>query len=93
MDVTRLNDISTMIQKVSEVLPPFNYNFYEDKLERNPFARTVRGELPQRRIWEDNQNIVFLTPFANTPGFTVLVPRTHLLVTSSLLKKILFPIS
>ena len=42
------------------------------------FARLVRGEIPQWRIWEDDHHLAFLTPFANMPGFTVLIPRRHL---------------
>ena len=41
-------------------------------------ARLVRGEIPQSRIWESRTHIAFLTPFGNTPGFTVVVPRKHL---------------
>ncbi|KAL8903432.1 MAG: hypothetical protein Q9207_003921 [Kuettlingeria erythrocarpa] len=32
----------------------------------------------QWRVWEDKKHVAFLTPFANTPGYTVLVPRKHL---------------
>ena len=34
--------------------------------------------MEQWRIWEDDDHVAFLTPFPNTPGFTVLVPRKHL---------------
>jgi diadenosine tetraphosphate (Ap4A) HIT family hydrolase len=33
--------------------------------------------MEQWRIWEDENHVAFLTPFANTPGLTVLVPRRH----------------
>ncbi len=42
------------------------------------FARFVRGEAQAWRIWEDEAHVAFLTPFPNTPGFTVLVPRLPL---------------
>lgn len=42
------------------------------------FARIVRCEEQQWRLWESSTHIAFLTPFGNTPGFTVLVPRRHL---------------
>jgi len=29
-------------------------------------------------VYEDDHHIAFLTPFPNTPGFTVLVPKEHL---------------
>ena len=78
MSDDRLDDICLQIQKVSGILSPFNHTFEGDKSDNNLFARIVRGELPQWRIWENNQYVAFLTPFANTPGFTVVVPRTHL---------------
>ncbi|XP_068178518.1 uncharacterized protein [Antennarius striatus] len=42
------------------------------------FPRIIRGEEPQWRIWEDEGHVAFLTPFPNSPGFTVLVPRRPL---------------
>ncbi|KAM6939904.1 uncharacterized protein FYW49_011193 isoform 2-T2 [Xenentodon cancila] len=42
------------------------------------FSRIVRGELQQWRVWEDESHVAFLTPFPNSPGFTVLVPRRPL---------------
>ncbi len=36
------------------------------------------GEIPQYRVWEDIHHVAFLTPWPNTPGFTVLIPRKHL---------------
>lgn len=51
---------------------------FSDEKDSNLFARLVRGEIPQWRVWEDENYIAFLTPFPNTPGFTVLIPRCHL---------------
>ncbi|KAB2572114.1 putative HIT-like protein [Lasiodiplodia theobromae] len=42
------------------------------------FAKIIRGELEQWRLWESASHVAFLTPFGNTPGFTVLVPRKPL---------------
>ncbi|XP_072240757.1 uncharacterized protein [Leuresthes tenuis] len=42
------------------------------------FSRIVRGEEQQWRVWEDESHVAFLTPFPNSPGFTVLVPRRPL---------------
>jgi len=42
------------------------------------FARIVRGEEPQWRVWEDAAHVAFLTPFPNAPGLTVVVPRRPL---------------
>lgn len=78
MDTSRLEDICTKIQQASGISAPYNYRFDGEKSNQNLFARIVRGELPQSRVWETEQHVAFLTPFANTPGFTVLVPRSHL---------------
>ena len=51
---------------------------FPDAKDDNLFAKLVRGEIPQWRIWETDQHIAFLTPFGNLPGFTVLIPRQHL---------------
>uniref|UniRef100_A0A667WQ93 HIT domain-containing protein n=1 Tax=Myripristis murdjan TaxID=586833 RepID=A0A667WQ93_9TELE len=32
----------------------------------------------QWRVWEDDGHVAFLTPFPNSPGLTVLVPRRPL---------------
>ncbi|XP_023242150.1 uncharacterized protein LOC111640366 [Centruroides sculpturatus] len=56
-----------------------NFKFYGDANDDNLFAKIVRGdEKAQWRVWEDEDHVAFLTPFPNTPGFTVLVPRKHL---------------
>ncbi len=78
IDSTKLQMICTKIQAVSGVTEPYNYHFDGDKSDQNLFARLIRGEIPQSRIWESETHIAFLTPFGNTPGFTVVVPRRHL---------------
>ena len=75
---SRLDEICAKVQTVSGTKPPYDYRFDGDASDQNLFARIVRGELPQRRIWEDASHVAVLSPFANTPGFTVLVPRSHL---------------
>ena len=52
--------------------------FDGDPADSNLFARIVRGELQQWRIWEDEHTVAFLTPFPSTPGLAVVVPRSHL---------------
>lgn len=39
------------------------------------FDKIVGGEIPARVVWEDDDHMAFLTPFPNTPGFTVLIPK------------------
>ena len=50
----------------------------DSKTTNNLFAKIIRGELEQWRVWESDSHIAFLTPFGNTYGKTVLVPRKHL---------------
>ncbi|XP_067229254.1 uncharacterized protein [Chanodichthys erythropterus] len=55
-----------------------NYTFLGDPSDSGLFPRIVRGEEKQWRVWEDDGHVAFLTPFPNTPGLTVLVPRKPL---------------
>lgn len=57
---------------------PSSYDFHGDPTHSDLFSCIVRGEEKHWRVWEDNQHVAFLTPFPNTPGFTVLVPRQPL---------------
>lgn len=41
------------------------------------FDKIVRGEMDSYKVWEDDKHLAFLTPFPNTPGFTVLIPKTN----------------
>ncbi|SPO41446.1 uncharacterized protein PSFLO_06928 [Pseudozyma flocculosa] len=43
----------------------------------NLFARIVRGEEEQWRVYQDPSSVAVLTPFPNGPLKTVLVPRHH----------------
>lgn len=78
MDAERLAQIAATVRQATGLEEPFNHHFNGDPGDGNLFARLVRGELPQSRVWEDREHVAFLTPFPNTPGFTVLVPRQHL---------------
>ncbi|KAM3623203.1 uncharacterized protein V6R79_008423 [Siganus canaliculatus] len=74
----------TQIQtKIRSKLPspdaPPNLTFLGDDLAHpGLFPRIVRGEEQHWRVWEDEGHVAFLTPFPNSPGFTVLVPRRPL---------------
>ena len=76
----RLSDaeLNDMLEKLRSGCKKMSYEFFGETDDQNLFARIVRGEETQWRIWEDAEHVAFLTPFANTPGFTVLVPRAHL---------------
>jgi diadenosine tetraphosphate (Ap4A) HIT family hydrolase len=41
------------------------------------FSKIVRGEIPSYKVWEDDRYLAFLTPFPNTPGLTVVIPKTN----------------
>jgi histidine triad (HIT) family protein len=41
------------------------------------FDKIVRGEMKCWKVWEDEKHLAFLTPFANTPGQTILIPKTN----------------
>lgn len=73
-----LEETRTRIVACTGIVEPFNNHFDGDASDQNIFARIVRGDLPQWRVWEDDAHVAFLTPFGNTPGFTVLIPRKHL---------------
>lgn len=41
------------------------------------FDKLIRREIPSYIVWEDADRIAFLTPFPNTPGFTVVIPKVN----------------
>lgn len=41
------------------------------------FDKIVSGEMDSYKVWEDDKFLAFLTPFPNTPGFTVVIPKTN----------------
>lgn len=41
------------------------------------FDKLIRKEIVSYVVWEDNKHIAFLTPFPNTPGLTVVIPKTN----------------
>lgn len=74
-----LDDIQAKIRaKLPTPNAPSCYDFLGDSSHKNLFSRIVRGDEKQWRVWEDNSHVAFLTPFPNTPGLTVLVPRKPL---------------
>lgn len=57
---------------------PPSYAFLGDPAHDGLFSRIVRGEEQQWRLWDDHAHVAFLTPFPNSPGRTVVVPRRPL---------------
>ncbi len=45
--------------------------------EQTLFDKIIAREIPAYIIWEDDAYAAFLTPFANTPGATVVVPKQN----------------
>jgi diadenosine tetraphosphate (Ap4A) HIT family hydrolase len=41
------------------------------------FDKIIAGDIPAYFVWEDEHFVAFLTPFANTAGVTVVVPRQN----------------
>ena len=46
-------------------------------MDRTLFDDIVEGKMKSWKIWEDDTFLAFLTPFPNTPGFTVVIPKTN----------------
>lgn len=45
--------------------------------EPTVFDKIVSGEVPSYKVWEDDDYLAFLTPWPNTPGFTVVIPKKN----------------
>ena len=41
------------------------------------FCKIVAGEIPNYTVYEDDTHLAFLTPYPNTKGFTVVIPKEH----------------
>lgn len=41
------------------------------------FDDIVSGAMKSWTVWEDEKFLAFLTPFPNTPGFTVVIPKEN----------------
>ncbi|MCL2451680.1 HIT family protein [Candidatus Saccharibacteria bacterium] len=41
------------------------------------FDRIARGEMSAWTVWQDDHHMAFLTPFPNTPGLTVVIPKNN----------------
>jgi histidine triad (HIT) family protein len=53
---------------------------YDSKTKQGKciFCEIVKGNLEAKGFfWEDKNHMAFLTPFPNTEGFTVVIPKKH----------------
>ena len=41
------------------------------------FDKIVKGEMKSWKVWEDEKYVAFLTPFPNTPGLTIVIPKIN----------------
>jgi diadenosine tetraphosphate (Ap4A) HIT family hydrolase len=41
------------------------------------FDKVMRGEIESYPVWEDGLFFAFLTPFPNTPGLTIVIPKQN----------------
>lgn len=41
------------------------------------FDDIVSGKIPSYTVWEDAGYLAFLTPYPNTPGVTIVIPKTN----------------
>lgn len=46
-------------------------------MQRTIFDEIVEDKVKSWKVWEDDSYLAFLTPFPNTPGFTVLIPKKN----------------
>jgi histidine triad (HIT) family protein len=46
-------------------------------MSKTIFDKIVSGEIASYKVWEDDNYLAFLTPFPNTPGFTVVIPKAN----------------
>lgn len=45
--------------------------------KRTIFDEIIEGNIPSWKVWEDAAYLAFLTPFPNTPGLTVVIPKKN----------------
>lgn len=41
------------------------------------YDKILRGEIKSYKVWEDEKHLAFLTPYPNTPGFTLVIPKIN----------------
>jgi len=46
-------------------------------MARTLFDDIIDGNIPAWKVWEDDAYLAFLTPFPNTPGLTVVIPKVN----------------
>lgn len=44
-------------------------------MEHTIFDDIINDQVKTWKVWQDNEFVAFLTPFPNTPGLTVVIPK------------------
>lgn len=47
-------------------------------MQETIFDKIVSGEIESYIVWESEKYIAFLTPYPNTPGLTIVIPRQNI---------------
>lgn len=45
--------------------------------EPTVFDKIIDDSIPNYKVWEDDEYLAFLTPWPNTPGYTVVIPKKN----------------
>jgi len=46
-------------------------------MEECIFCKIVKGEIPSKKVWENENHIAILDVFPNTKGMTLVIPKKH----------------
>lgn len=46
-------------------------------MSKTLFDMVINEEIPTWKVWEDEKHLAFLTPFPNTEGVTVVIPKIN----------------
>lgn len=57
--------------------PPHIFCYNTFTMPETIFDKILSGEFKSWKIWEDENYLAFLTPFPNTPGNTVIIPKKN----------------
>lgn len=46
-------------------------------MQETIFDKIIKNEVPSWKVFEDDNYLAFLTPFASTPGITIVIPKIY----------------
>jgi diadenosine tetraphosphate (Ap4A) HIT family hydrolase len=53
----------------------FCYNHW--RMKKTLFDEIIAGDVERYVVWEDSRYLAFLTPYPNTPGVTIVIPKAN----------------